>query len=232
MDIGNKFSLVDFLAYLFPGIVSTLGLFLLLLLTPLGPLLLSLPIDLATGVLVLVLSYVIGVLLSGFAEIAVKWIARITHRTWSRETIRMTAFRPQILAAFHALFEEDTEPQDKWMAQRFYLCRSLVFEHMPALAPFIQRQGSLRELRMNLLPAITVWLSVGIAWGTWAIRNGMVCWGYALIAGSVALWVLVGWVLYNRMNRNEQREVREVLTAFLAGYKSGLFDRAKDAGPK
>ena len=37
MDIGNKFSLVDFLAYLFPGIVSTLGLFLLLLLTPLGP---------------------------------------------------------------------------------------------------------------------------------------------------------------------------------------------------
>ena len=31
--------------------------------------------------------------------------------------------------------------------------------------------------------------------------------------------------LIDRMNRHEQREVREILTAFLSGYKNGVFDK-------
>lgn len=225
MDIGNKFTLVDFLAYLFPGIVSALGLFVLLLRTPLKRLLFPISPDWATGVLVLVVSYVLGVLLSGFAEIAVKRINRMMRHQWSRASISPKAFEAEIRAAFDALVDK---PQSAWSAENFYVCRSLVFQVMPAVAPFIQRQGSLRELRMNLLPAITVWLVAGLVWGGWAFGHGLLGWGYALTIGSTVSWIVVGGVLVDRMNRNEAREVREVFTAFLAGYKSGLFDKAKD----
>jgi hypothetical protein len=33
------------------------------------------------------------------------------------------------------------------------------------------------------------------------------------------------------MNRNEEREVREVLAAFLAGYKKGLFEKRESRIP-
>jgi len=65
MDAANRFSIEDFLAYLFPGAIGALGLFLLLLLTPLKTTLTHLSIDVTLGTLLLIWSYVFGLILSG-----------------------------------------------------------------------------------------------------------------------------------------------------------------------
>jgi hypothetical protein len=224
MDISNKFSLMDFLAFLFPGIVSTLGLYLVLLLTPLNPLLISLPIDLATGILLLTSSYVLGGVLSGFSEIVVKFIAQRSPRVWVKQTIPVPGFKEEILSAFCATFGGTQEDATGWSATHFHLCRSMVFEFMPGLAQWIQRESSLRQLRMNLILAVAIWLMAGVGWGIRIINSNMPVWGYALIIGSVISWFPVIGAIVNRMRRNEERETREVLTAFLAGYKKGLFE--------
>ena len=221
MDISGKFSLEDFLAYLFPGIIGTLGLYLLLLLTPLNPLLVSMPMDLATGILVLALSYVIGIILSGFAEIVVDFARRRNPEKWAKNTIPVPKFEDRIKTAFDVVFGQ--KERTEWSASHFFLCRSMIIEFMPGLAPRIGRQGGLRQLRMNLVPALTIWLIVGIAWGIASIPNTP-AWGYALLTGSVVVWFLVVWTIVKRMKRNEIREVREVLTGFLAGYEKGLFE--------
>jgi len=70
MELSNRFSLVDFLAYLFPGILTTLGIYLLLLLTPLMHVMQGVSLDTGIGLLFLALSYIVGIITSGFAEIA------------------------------------------------------------------------------------------------------------------------------------------------------------------
>ncbi|MCP4368794.1 MAG: hypothetical protein GY797_11880 [Deltaproteobacteria bacterium] len=228
MDISSKFSLVDFLAYLFPGFVSTLGLYLLFLLTPLNSLLISVSLDLFTGLLILTLSYVIGVVLSGFAEISVRYIAERQEKVWVKRTIPIPGFQKEIIAAFNDIFREvNSDKETEWSATCFHLCRSLVFEFMPGLAQTIQRQSSLRQLRMNLLPAVTIWAVAGIAWGIYLVNVQVSGWGYGLIVGTLILWVPIVRSISNRMNRNEKRETREVLTAFLAGYKKGLFKQTE-----
>ncbi len=233
MDISSKFSLVDFLAYLFPGFVGTLGLYILLLLTPLNPLLTPLSLDLFTGLLILTLSYVIGVVLSGFSEIVVKFLAKATAKrkgeVWVKHTIPIPGFQEEIIVAFNDIFRGTNQKKDvQWSVTCYHLCRSLVFEFMPGLAQAIQYQSGLRQLRMNLLSSVTIWAIVGIAWGIYFVNfNILLGWGYGLIIGSVLLWIPIVKTMVNRMNRNEQRETREVLTAFLAGYKKGIFSPEK-----
>ena len=228
MDISSKFSLVDFLAYLFPGFVSTLGLYLLLLPTPLNSSLTSLPLDLLTGILILTISYVIGVILSGFAEIGVSFVVKRSSKIWIKDTIPVPGFEEEIIAAFNDIFNGiNREEKMQWSATHFHLCRSLIIEFMPSLAQSIQRQSSLRQLRMNLLPSVMIWAIVGITWGIILINANVMIWGYSLVIGSIVLSYPIFSTIINRMNRNEERETREVLTAFLAGYKNGLFKQTK-----
>ncbi len=225
MDFSSKFSLVDFLAYLFPGFVSIIGILFALPLTlpEIAPF--SLLNDLLVGLLlILSLSYVMGVVLSGFAEICVNYIAVQRNSKWVKETIPVPGFEKEIMVAFADVFRTSTqENETEWSATCFHLCRSLVFENMPGSAQISQRQSSLRQLRMNLLPAATIWMIVGIAWGRNYLINDLPVWGYGLIIGSSLFWLLIMLTMIDRMNRNERRETREILTAFLAGYKQGLF---------
>ncbi|MGD9101682.1 MAG: hypothetical protein PVF45_14470, partial [Anaerolineae bacterium] len=169
--------------------------------------------------LLLTLSYVVGVVLSGPAEIIMK-----RQRGYIKSTIPLPKLQQELISAFEALFEIKIE---QWSGTHFYVCRSLVLECMPYLEQMIQRQSSLRQLRMNLIPAATIWSIAGIGWGIREINNNSVAWGCALAISSAILWVSVVLTMIDRMNSNENREVREVHTAFLAGYKSGLFDEKK-----
>jgi hypothetical protein len=49
-------------------------------------------------------------------------------------------------------------------------------------------------------------------------------WGISLITGSTILFFAVIAATVDRMRSNDWREVREVLTAFLAGYETGAFE--------
>jgi zinc transporter ZupT len=95
---------------------------------------------------------------------------------------------------------------------------------MPAniLSP-IQRQSSLRQLRMNLLPSLFIWLGAGLGWGVRELLSNDLIWGVILIViSTVFFWGMITNII-DRMRSNDWREVREVLTAFLAGYKIGAF---------
>jgi hypothetical protein len=68
MDAFNRFSFEDFLAYLFPGAIGTLGLFLLLMPTPLRAILMRLSLDISMGILLLIWSYAFGLILAGLSR--------------------------------------------------------------------------------------------------------------------------------------------------------------------
>ena len=172
MDISNHFSLADFLAYLFPGIFGTMGIYSLLMLTPLSQSLINIPTDLTTGILFLGLSYILGVVLSGFTEI---FTSQFRYKT-----IPLVGFEEEIEKAFKIIF--DVKKLDGWTRAHFYLCRSLVFEYMPNAFQTIQRQSGLRQLRMNMLPSTLIWILAGIGWGWRIINDGMRQWGIKLIS--------------------------------------------------
>jgi hypothetical protein len=101
---------------------------------------------------------------------------------------------------------------------------SLVSELMPNSFVHTQRQSSLRQLRMNMLPGVIIWLIAGIGWGVTIIQLDVPK-GILLILASVILSGLTFYSLLDRMKSNEEREVREVLTAFVAGYWANIIPR-------
>lgn len=224
MDISSRFSPVDFFAYLFPGIAGTLGLLVLLSLTPLKSAFNILSAGLSTGILFLAVSFIMGVVFAGFSEIAIKW-REPEARASIKTSIPLTGFQNDIVDAFYEVLKLKRDDQTQWSKDHFYLCRALVFERMQSCSQLIQRQIGLRQLRMNMTFPIIIWFGVGIAWGIHHINNRSLFWGISLIAVSISLVIPTFFMIVNRMDSNEKREVREVLVAFLAGYKAGMFDK-------
>ncbi len=222
MNISEHFSLEDFLAYLFPGVVGLAGIYSILLLTPLQIPLSQLPNDVFTGIVLLVVSYIVGVFLSGISEIILRGF--VTHKSalpFGKNT------NEAILKAFQKVFGGPEMTEEEWSSEQFYLCRSLIGECMPSTLPALKRQSSLRQLRINLLPSLVIWCGAGIGWGIRYWLNHEAGMGIGLIATSVVLSTAFMVITINRARSNERREVREVLTAFVAGYKSGIFDKEK-----
>ena len=223
MDISNRFSLEDFLAYLFPGVTGTMGIYLLLLLTPLQTSLTNLPNGFTTGVIFLVLSYIVGILLSGLSEIVFRYYESKSKVKNHKDSIPLRDdLGGAVKAAFQEVFELHRETHLEWCRDYFYMCRSLVVQSMPNALQPIQRQSGLRQLRMNLLPIIFVWSGAGIGWGSKIAGDGDP-FGIVLIVASLVLGWLFTRLTINRMQSNEWREVREVLTAFLVGFQTGAF---------
>ena|SRR5690349_11966783 len=162
MDISSRFSPLDFFAYLFPGIAGTLGLLVLLALTPLKSTFTILSADLSTGILFLTVSFIMGVVFSGFSEIAFKW-REPEARANIKTSIPLTNFHSDVVDALRDVLKLHREEQTEWSTDHFYLCRSLVFEKMQSCAQLIQRQIGLRQLRMNMTFPVIIWFAVGIA---------------------------------------------------------------------
>ena len=216
MDIGNRFSLEDFLAYFFPGVTAALGIYVLIHMTAGNASLPSLTDDIAAGVIFLVLSYVLGVLFSSVAELL------FSKMKSYKEVIPLSdELKSIIIAAFRDTFAVPQNKEVQWSRDHFYLCRSVVSGRMPSILPSIQRQSSLRQLRISLVPTLFVWLLVGIVWGVQNILDKSFLFGSIIIVISVIIFIAVVMMTVNRARSNEWREVREVLTAFGASYKEG-----------
>ncbi|MBI9050893.1 MAG: hypothetical protein JEZ00_15840 [Anaerolineaceae bacterium] len=214
MDIGNRFSLEDFLAYFFPGVTGALGIYVLIQMTPMQSSLPSLTADFSSGFIFFVLSYIAGILFSSFAELAFSKIK--SHKD---EIPLNNKVKEIITKTFRETFKISKDTTINWSKDHFYLCRSVVYERMPSILSLIQRQSSLRQLRINLLPALFIWLLVGIGWGVQSIDQNAIVPGKIIIVMSVLIYIIFSAITINRARSNEQREVREVLTAFGASYK-------------
>jgi hypothetical protein len=229
MDLSKQFSLADFLAYFFPGLFATIGIFLLLLVTPVQSTLASISTDFITGAIFLALSYVVGVIISGFSMNMVNWISRAqNHENPRGSLLPVQEFQDEVSEAFKDIFgKEKAKDKAQWSKTHFYMCRSLILDKMPAVAQRAERQSSLRQLRGNLILPIFIWIMDGIGWGISSIKNGVLPWGVSLVIFSVLLGFITLKITLTRMYNNEVREIREVLTGFLAGYRTGVFDTGK-----
>ena len=167
-----------------------------------------------------VFSYILGVVLSGVTEMIVN-----SFGLSYKGTIPLAGFEQELKKAFLEVFHFKKEIE--WTKPQFYLCRSIVFEYMPIAVQVIQRQSSLRQLRMNMLPSIFIWMFAGIAWGINMINNGGQPLGLGLILTSVVLAILLFVLTIDRMRSNERREQREIYSAFLAGFHTGLFRKER-----
>jgi hypothetical protein len=209
MDIGNRFSLEDFLAYFFPGVTGSLGIYILFQMTPISGSLPSLKADITTGIIFFVLSYIVGIIFSSIAELAFS-------KTMGYKNIIPLDDRLKgiIIESFRDTFKIPKDIKIEWSNDHFYLCRSVVYDRMPGILPVIQRQSSLRQLRINLLPALCIWLLVGIGWGIQNIAKMLIVPGSIIIVVSIFVFIGSFVITINRAKSNEWREVREVITAF------------------
>jgi hypothetical protein len=226
MNITERFSIEDFLAYFFPGVLGTLGLFLLLLLTPLQELFTHINKDLEALLIILglALCYIIGNTLAGVSEMSFRY--RKGNKRTAPIKSQIPAFsglENEVIKAYRQFFH--IEGNFEWTDTHYYICRSLVLEYVPHFSSLIQRQSGLRQLRLNLIPVFIIWIVVGVCWGIRITFSNDVLWGSILIVGSIVIGYSIIRTLLNRMNSHERREVREVLTAFIAGCHSGLFKK-------
>lgn len=226
MDTFNRFTFEDFLAYFFPGVVGSLGLYLLLLLTPLRPHLARLSIDVSTGMILLVWSYTFGVIIAGFASPVLRVLEKISLiGPRVPLEIPLPHLKPDVIKAYRTVFKVDNSTEVDWSEAHFYLSRSLVENWMPVTGQFIRRQLSLRRVRENLTPCMFIWCFAGIGWGCKWFSLGEKVWGIVLASLSPILWLLVVGTLANRWDGNCKREAQEVCLALVVGSHTGLFEK-------
>ena len=249
MEVLSAFSIADFLAYLFPGIMSLGGIYLLLCLTPMQYLIQP-PEDVGAWLAVLVISYIVGIFISTLTEMFFRRGVRSKRIIQNKGNIQIhdEKLKLVVIEAFNELIFNQTSTSTRktkkltaileWNEDCYYICRSLVTEMMPRSGANGLREGAFRQLRMNLIGSIVIWGCAGILWG-WKILsqassiyqiygNDVLIskeWGYLLIILSLFTTILL--VVFQRklMDRHEQREVREILTSFLAGYSAGIFNK-------
>lgn len=249
MQILGVFSIADVLANLFPGMLGLLGIYLLLLTTPFGKLL-QLPQDLGTSLAFFIMSYITGALIHSISDLIFRENPKSNRRRLNKGYVQIhdEKIRREVISAFNEIFlNQPTVALDKnhqasetmeWNESHYYVCRSLVIELMPKAAASGIREGAYRQLRMNLIGAVVILGFAGVIWGFELIHNPDVIsqitgidilissvYAWVLIVGSIGLSIFFVVVLKRLMDRHEQREVREILTSFLAGYKSGVFDK-------
>lgn len=226
MGALSRFSLTDFLVYLFPGIVTGVGVYVLVLGTPLNRLFVTFKVDLWSGLVLLAAAYVLGVLVSGLSGPLAERLQQLLALGDPRREIFPQGCDEQVGLAVTSTYGPATVDGES----RFYLCRTMVREHMPVTAREIQRQNDLMRFRQDLVGAAVVWLCTGLTWSSHAAQ------AFSRTAGVAAALVCVGTTtallvsLARRTHRNRVREVREVYAAFLAGHATGRFAKRGPGG--
>jgi hypothetical protein len=179
-------------------------------------------LDITTGILFLVISYVVGVIFSGFSSNLVKVIEKLQKYKDVRKTIPFDDFRDDVLKAFQDVFGHTPESKSNWSRTHYYLCRSLVSEKMPTIGSRADRQSNVALFRRNLVSPIFVWFITGTAWGI-SLTSSNLEWGLLLIVATILASFFSIKTTVDRLHDGESRETREVLLGFLAGHKAKMF---------
>jgi hypothetical protein len=213
----GKFSITDFLAYLFPGA----GLLVALLLitnsfVPVEKVFAPFWSSLAGGALGIALSYVLGTICSSVVQ-----VSGIKERAVKGEVIGNNPNLQSRISQIEEAFSNVFNPTKDWTKSEFYAMRVAVHCVDPNLSSIIQRQNSLRQIRQNSVLPVIVWgffgALKGLQKGDWL--------GYSLGSASIILSVLLVLALRRAAGRNRQFEVRDCGLAFLTLYKLGKFEK-------
>lgn len=224
MDAFNRFSIEDFLSYFFPGVIGNLGITALLLLTPLNTKLVNLTMNVTAGVVLVIWSYVFGIILAGFSSRILTWVTKV-YKDDPRKSVPFEdkVLEGEFIKAYKLTFGLNHEVEIEWSAAKFYLCRFLVESYVPNASLLIRRQISLKRLRENLMPTVLIWCLAGIFWAFKCFSESYKGWGTTLLILSPLLSSLILYVLAKSWDGNRKREVRETCIALMVGANTGAF---------
>ncbi len=214
-----KFRIQDFLAYLFPGTIMILAVAAFLSLSPFRNVVVDIPLNLTTGLLLIACAYFAGISLSSLMAIVEKYFEKFFGLTNPIHSLQLEGFEDDVMKAFNEIFGD----HGVWDCNHFYLARALMRERMPSCAAEIERQDSLRQIRRNsVLPVLFLGLAGVLAGAKTAITGHditFVVWGAILVLVSILIAGLVtNTLVKNGMYGNRKREVREVCSGLLAYY--------------
>ena len=212
----DKFSVQDLIGYLFPGVITLFGMYLILE---------TLNIDLFNnsesgillGIVFFVSSYVIGILISGLSHPFVDLYYIILNKVKPEDELPAIVSKRQVEKAVFDIFGINIEDKT-WSSEYFYLCRSIVYEKMPLTSSTIHRQSALRLVRQYIIIPILIWLVFFILQTNQFISHSGLFLGIVLI--ELILTILLLSNLINRLDKNRRREVYNVIFAILAIHKS------------
>lgn len=216
-DFIGKFSFQDLLAYFLPGLVMTVGsLFLLNQFDILDYS--ALKIDLFSGLVFFLFSFVIGVVSSGLSNPIINRIYKIKKIEKPDKSIQLTYLKEDLKKAFKKEFDIDINDEN-WNEEYFYLCRNTVYEYMPGSSSSAFRQGGLRLLRRYMMFPTLFWSLNGVIYGVTNFQNSCVL-SISLILLSLIMGVYMQFNLWNRMYQNRIREIKYTLISFIGMSKT------------
>jgi len=213
-DLYNKFSLVDFLAYLLPGI------YLLAVLTAWIPIIygdgqlvtmLQVLKDLPGAFLiigssgVLGITYLLGCLSSSFILELEPFLNKIVDKTASKSRL---SEKDAACKSISNILQKKFGIESVDLDDAEYVGRSLVYENAPACSQLIARQSSVRQLRRNcIFPTLVLAAAIFIL----SVLNcswGLIVLGFFVLVIARQLTISA---LSNRIS-----EIREIFTALVA----------------
>lgn len=217
-----KFSLADFLGYLFPGVVALSAIAGLLFLSPFRQEVEKIPFNLVTGLVLIPFAYFTGVIISSLTYTFKDSLYKHYQLTNPLDEIYPKECEERIRAAYKEVFKINDEVT--WSKSHFYVTRALIRENMPKCAAISDRQNSLWQIRRNgLIPIMLLGTTGLVAGAKIAILNyfydrGVIVWWWGVILGFLSTLV-AGAILRNLiktgMYNNQKREVREVCSALM-----------------
>lgn len=209
-----SFSLTDFLAYLFPGIIMLVAIAVLIRLSPYKYLLAEIPSNIITGVFLIACAYFVGISISSLMGSLQKPLDKFFDAYNPTSEIPLTNFEDDVKKAFINIFGDHGE----WSRSHLYLARTLIREKMPKCVSVIERQSSLRQIRRNIVLPVLFLGVIGIIAGIKMIVNAkQVGWGMSVILiSSFGAYVIARTLIKNGTHANRKREVREVCCGLVA----------------
>src|SRR5688572_26957624 len=120
MKDSFDFSLMDFLAYLFPGTMMILVITVLIRISPFGHLLYQIPLNLIVGVILIASAYCVGVTVSSATASIEGPLLRYFHLSDPVEVIPLSKFDHDVNNAFAQAFGD----HGAWSRDHFYLARA------------------------------------------------------------------------------------------------------------
>lgn len=212
------FSLTDFLAYFVPGTVTLVALGAIVRLSPFKNVLTRLPLNLVAGLILIALSYFVGILVSSLTYNLDSKLLKLCGLREPRAEIPLETFHDDVSMAFRDVFRIEKA----WSIDHFYLMRSLVQEKMPAAWREISRQEALRQLRRNSIIPVLLLGTLGVYAGGLAISDGFRPLGTSLILFAVTgVWMVVNKLVKAGLYSNRRRAARELCTALLVFHSQG-----------
>lgn len=211
-DFIGKFSFQDILAYFLPGTAISLGIcFFLIQIEKIE--ISRIKLDIFIVVLFFIISFIVGIAFSGLSEPIVSVFYWLTKKK-KPETDFLLKEKYQDKINQLLSSNLDVEIKEEWDEENFVFCNIFVKELLPTSFSYSYRQKSLRLMRKYMLFPIVLWTINGIIYGIKFLSISPPI-GLILIVISILLGFILLRNVWNRMHKNSQRDVRNILASFI-----------------